>query len=86
MAKKGKNNSTRRASASSSSSSAAADGDGSPWLRLTAFAVLTLHSAFSAYLARDDARLVALVVVVGYLLMLVLLFYGLAVPVQQKRD
>ncbi|BAT07699.1 Os09g0361700 [Oryza sativa Japonica Group] len=85
MAKKGKNNSTRRASASSSSSSAAADGDGSPWLRLTAFAVLTLHSAFSAYLARDDARLVALVVV-GYLLMLVLLFYGLAVPVQQKRD
>lgn len=84
MAKKGKNNSTRRAS-TSSSSSAAADGDGSPWLRLTAFAVLTLHSAFSAYLARDDARLVALVVV-GYLLMLVLLFYGLAVPVQQKRD
>uniref|UniRef100_A0A0D9XCX8 Uncharacterized protein n=1 Tax=Leersia perrieri TaxID=77586 RepID=A0A0D9XCX8_9ORYZ len=87
MAKKSKNNSTKRASASSSSSSsAAADGDRSPWLRLTAFAVLTFHSAFSSYLARDDSRLVALVVV-GYLLMLVLLFYGrLVQPVPQKRD
>jgi len=34
--------------------------------------VLTVHSAFSAYLARDDARLVTLVAV-GYLLMLLLL-------------
>ncbi|KAF0913248.1 hypothetical protein E2562_020401 [Oryza meyeriana var. granulata] len=33
----------------------------------------------------DDARLVALVVV-GYLLMLVLLFYGLALHVTKKRD
>uniref|UniRef100_J3MWV0 Uncharacterized protein n=1 Tax=Oryza brachyantha TaxID=4533 RepID=J3MWV0_ORYBR len=89
MAKKGKNSSTRKPSApSSSSSSAAADGDRSspsPWLRLTAFAVLTAHSVFSAYLAGDDLRLVALVAV-GYLLMLVLLFYGLAQPVPQKRD
>ncbi|KAL6846419.1 hypothetical protein ACP4OV_023867 [Aristida adscensionis] len=78
MAKKSKNHSARRAS----SSSAAAD-DRVPWLRLTAFAVLTADSAFSAYLARDDARLVALVAV-GYLLMLALFFYGL--PVHQKRD
>ncbi|KAF8688811.1 hypothetical protein HU200_042139 [Digitaria exilis] len=49
-----------------------------------AFAVLTVHSAFSAYLARDDARLVALVAV-GFLLMLVLLFYG-GLPGRQKRD
>ncbi|KAL6599329.1 hypothetical protein ACP70R_006532 [Stipagrostis hirtigluma subsp. patula] len=82
MAKKSKNHSTRRASSSSSSSSSAAH-DHAPWLRLTAFAVLTAHSAFSAYLARDDARLVTLVAV-GYLLMLALFFYGL--PVLQKRD
>jgi hypothetical protein len=48
--------------------------------------VLTAHSAFSAYLARDDARMVALVAV-GYLLMLVLLFHGrLPLPGLQKRD
>jgi len=81
MAKKSKNHSARRAS---SSSSAAGRGDRAPWLRLTAFAVLTVHSAFSGYLAWDDARLVALVAV-GYLLMLVLLFYG-GLPGLQKRD
>ncbi|OEL15599.1 hypothetical protein BAE44_0023382 [Dichanthelium oligosanthes] len=88
MAKKSKNPSARRAAGSSSSSSSAAGGgdDRAPWLRLTAFAVLTAHSAFSAYLARDDARLVALVAV-GYLLMLVLLLYGgLPLPGLQKRD
>ncbi|CAN6174085.1 unnamed protein product [Urochloa humidicola] len=85
MAKKSKNHSASRAAASSSSSSAAGDdGRRAPWLRLTAFAVLTIHSAFSAYLAGDDARLVALVAV-GYLLMLVLLFYG-GLPGFQKRD
>ncbi|CAL5088667.1 unnamed protein product [Urochloa decumbens] len=85
MAKKSKNHSGSRAAASSSSSSAAGGDDRrAPWLRLTAFAVLTIHSAFSAYLARDDARLVALVAV-GYLLMLVLLFYG-GLPGLPKRD
>ncbi|CAN6210516.1 unnamed protein product [Urochloa humidicola] len=85
MAKKSKNHSASRAAASSSNSSAAGGDDRrAPWLRLTAFAVLTVHSAFSAYLARDDARLVALVAV-GYLLMLVLLFYG-GLPGLQKRD
>jgi len=56
MAKKSKNHSARRAA---SSSSAAGRDDRTPWLRLTAFAVLTVHSAFSGYLAWDDARLVA---------------------------
>lgn len=86
MAKKSKN--TRRADgASSSSSSLAGHGDrAAPWLRLTALAVLTLHSAFSAYLARDDARLVALVAA-GYLVMLLLLFYGgLPLPGVKKTD
>uniref|UniRef100_K4A3M2 Uncharacterized protein n=2 Tax=Setaria TaxID=4554 RepID=K4A3M2_SETIT len=84
MAKKSKSHSARRAAGSSSS--AAGGDDRAPWLRLTAFAVLTVHSAFSAYLARDDARLVGLVAV-GYLLMLVLLFYGgLPLPGLQKRD
>ncbi|PUZ70454.1 hypothetical protein GQ55_2G232100 [Panicum hallii var. hallii] len=81
MAKKSKNHPARRAS--SSSSAAGRDGR-APWLRLTAFAVLTVHSAFSSYLAWDDARLVALVAV-GYLLMLVLLFYG-GLAGLQKRD
>nr|CAB3456892.1 unnamed protein product [Digitaria exilis] len=84
MAKKSKNHSARRSAGSSSSSSAPGGGDRGPWLWLLAFAVLTVHSAFSAYLARDDARLVALVAV-GYLLMLVLLFYG-GLPGHQKRD
>ncbi|CAN6217420.1 unnamed protein product [Urochloa humidicola] len=85
MAKKSKNHSAGRAAASSSSSLAARGDDRrAPWLRLMAFAVLTLHSAFSAYLAGDDARLVALVAV-GYLLMLVLLFYG-GLPWLLKRD
>nr|CAB3453214.1 unnamed protein product [Digitaria exilis] len=84
MAKKSKNHSARRSAGSSSSSSAPGGDDRGPWLRLMAFAVLTVHSAFSAYLARDDARLVALVAV-GFLLMLVLLFYG-GLPGRQKRD
>jgi hypothetical protein len=48
-----------------------------------AIVVLTSHSALSAYLALDDARLMALVVM-GYLLMLALFFCGL--PMLQKRD
>jgi hypothetical protein len=85
MAKKPKSHSARRAAGSSSSGAAGGDGR-APWLRLTALAVLTAHSAFSAYLARDDARMVALVAV-GYLLMLVLLFHGrLPLPGLQKRD
>jgi hypothetical protein len=89
MAKKSKN--PRRAGgASSSSTSVAARGDrAAPWIRLTALAVLTVHSAFSAYLARDDARLVALVAV-GYLLMLLLLLFyhygGLPLPGVKKTD
>ncbi|GJM98987.1 hypothetical protein PR202_ga16042 [Eleusine coracana subsp. coracana] len=81
MAKKVKNHASRRPAASTSSAESSIDRG--PWLRLTAFAVLTAHSAFSAYLARDDARLVALVAM-GYFLMLALLFYSL--PVLRKRD
>jgi hypothetical protein len=83
MAKKTKKHSAGTDGASSSSSSVAADAGGMPWLRLMAIVVLTAHSALSAYLARDDARLMALVTM-GYLLMLALFFYGL--PVLQKRD
>jgi hypothetical protein len=80
MAKKTKKHS---AGTDGASSSVAADAGGMPWLRLMAIVVLTAHSALSAYLARDDARLMALVTM-GYLLMLALFFYGL--PVLQKRD
>jgi hypothetical protein len=83
MAKKTKNHSAGRDGASSSSSSVAADVDGTSWLRLMAIVVLTAHSALSAYVAKDDARLLALVAM-GYLLMLALFFYAL--PVLQKRD
>ncbi|CAD6225195.1 unnamed protein product [Miscanthus lutarioriparius] len=89
MAKKSKNPGRAGGASSSSSTSVAARGDrAAPWIRLTVLAVLTIHSAFSAYQARDDARLVALVAV-GYLLMLLLLFYhygGLPLPGVKKTD
>jgi hypothetical protein len=50
-----------------------------------AIVVLTAHSALSAYVAKDDARLLALVAM-GYLLMLALFFYALPVLKERLAD